>query len=574
MVATEAAGEGINLQFCHLMINFDIPWNPNRLEQRMGRIHRYGQHKEVFVYNFVATDTREGKVMERIFEKLETMKEQLGSDKVYDVIGEILYGKNLYQIIMDAAINARDINEINKDVDIIFDKDKMDEIREELGESLATRNIDYTRIKEMADKAKENRLIPEYTLNFFKRAFSKVGGEIHERKDGFLQIDSIPHEIRKQTQDESFKKRYGTLISKYPRITFDKEIAFKNPESEFITFGHPLFEAVLVWVEKNFSLSAHEGSVFIDPDGKLDGFIIFFEGRIEDGTGDIAGKRLFSVYIGKDEVKPVLPSILWDLAESDISTEEPIVDVEPIKSKARQYVIKQLEDYQSEILVERKRQMAIKEKYGLKSLEYIIVKFDDDVMALEGRLEKGEKVELPLRIKKEQLEKYREDRKLLEIKIRQEKELTMSPPQFVGIIMVKPQMDMDKSMQTDAEIERIGMEIAMKFERANDRIPEDISTQNLGYDIRSTDADNKKRFIEVKARAGTGSIAITLNEWFKAQRFKQDYYLYVILKAGSKPVLYIVQNPAEKIAPDEKVEIVRYIVAEQQILEYGEIHEF
>ena len=65
MVATEAAGEGINLQFCHLMVNYDIPWNPNRLEQRMGRIHRIGQTDDVYIFNLVATNTREGYVLER-----------------------------------------------------------------------------------------------------------------------------------------------------------------------------------------------------------------------------------------------------------------------------------------------------------------------------------------------------------------------------------------------------------------------------------------------------------------------------------------------------------------------------
>jgi SNF2 family DNA or RNA helicase len=116
MVATEAAGEGINLQFCHLMINYDIPWNPNRLEQRMGRIHRYGQTLEVFVFNMVAEDTREGRVLVRLFEKLEEIKIALRSDKVFDVISEVLYGTNLSQLLLEAAASARDIDEILKEI--------------------------------------------------------------------------------------------------------------------------------------------------------------------------------------------------------------------------------------------------------------------------------------------------------------------------------------------------------------------------------------------------------------------------------------------------------------------------
>lgn len=119
MVATEAAGEGINLQFCNLMINYDIPWNPNRLEQRMGRIHRYGQQKEVFIYNLVANDTREGKVLLRLFEKLDEIKNAIGSDKVFDVLGEVLQHTNLSQLLIDAAAKARSMDEILEEINIL-----------------------------------------------------------------------------------------------------------------------------------------------------------------------------------------------------------------------------------------------------------------------------------------------------------------------------------------------------------------------------------------------------------------------------------------------------------------------
>ncbi len=163
MVATEAAGEGINLQFCHLMINYDIPWNPNRLEQRMGRIHRYGQTREVYVFNLVASNTREGKVLTTLFDKLQEIRDALESDKVFDVISEVLYGKNLSQLLLEAAASARSMDEILREIDVTVDEEYISKVKENLGESLATRYIDYTRLKEMAQKARENRLIPEYT---------------------------------------------------------------------------------------------------------------------------------------------------------------------------------------------------------------------------------------------------------------------------------------------------------------------------------------------------------------------------------------------------------------------------
>jgi len=167
MVATEAAGEGINLQFCHIMINYDIPWNPNRLEQRIGRIHRYGQQKDVYIFNLVAEDTREGKILAKLFDKLEEIRNKLGSDRVFDVIGEVFESKNLYQLILDAVTNAKKLDEILKELDIEPDEEYVAKIKEALGESLATRFIDYTRIKEMAERAREYRLIPEYVEEFF-----------------------------------------------------------------------------------------------------------------------------------------------------------------------------------------------------------------------------------------------------------------------------------------------------------------------------------------------------------------------------------------------------------------------
>ena len=163
LVATEAAGEGINLQFCHLMVNYDLPWNPSRLEQRMGRIHRFGQKKEVFISNLVAQDTREGQVMLKLFSKLDEIRRALGSDKVFDVLSELLYNKSLSQYLVEAAASARNIDEILKDLDIKVDEEYISRVRENLGDTLATRYIDYTRIKEMAQRAQEYRLIPEYT---------------------------------------------------------------------------------------------------------------------------------------------------------------------------------------------------------------------------------------------------------------------------------------------------------------------------------------------------------------------------------------------------------------------------
>jgi SNF2 family DNA or RNA helicase len=233
MVATEAAGEGINLQFCNLMINYDIPWNPNRLEQRIGRIHRYGQQKDVFIFNLVAVDTREGEVLAKLFEKLEEIRSKLGSDRVFDVIGDVFFEKNLYKLILDAVSQARSLDDIIQELDIKVDEEYIQQIRKALGESLATKFIDYTRIRELSEKAKENRLIPDYVEEFFKKAFQKAGGRYRVRKDGFISIESIPFELKKIAEKNNLS------LKTYSKATFDKDKAFKNPDAEFISFGHP-----------------------------------------------------------------------------------------------------------------------------------------------------------------------------------------------------------------------------------------------------------------------------------------------------------------------------------------------
>jgi superfamily II DNA or RNA helicase len=554
MVATEAAGEGINLQFCHLMINYDIPWNPNRLEQRMGRIHRYGQQKDVYVFNLVAESTREGEVLSKIFDKLDEIRSAIGSDKVFDIIGETFYGKNLYQLILDAVANARSMDEILEELDITVDEQYVKEVKEALGESLATRHIDYTRIKEMAEKAKEYRLIPEYVEEFFKRAFPKAGGKFRIRKDGFMVIDSIPFDLRKIADAVDFKNRYGSLLKQYPKATFDKDTAFKNPDAEFISFGHPLLEALLEWVKTNYFTKLQRGAVFKDPSGEYDGVFWFFVGEIKDGKGDIAGKRLMAIYDdGSTVLREVNPAILWDFAPSD-STES--MKVEIAKENAQEFAINAVEHYKQEITEERERQAEIKRKYGIRSLEFLIGELDAELAGLYERQEVGEKVELVIRNKEERKRQYEEALKVLRKEIEQEASLTITMPKYLGAVLVKPMAPV--TTVSSKEMNEIGRELVKQYERTQGREPSDVP-DGYGYDLISK-GDEEVRYIEIKGFSEEGDADLTPNEWFKARRFKAQYWLYVVAHAATSPILYLINNPAESLEVQEKVETVRFIV--------------
>ncbi len=554
MVATEAAGEGINLQFCHIMINYDIPWNPNRLEQRMGRIHRYGQQRDVYIFNLVAEDTREGKVLAKLFDKLEEIRDKLGSDRVFDVIGDVFEGKNLYQLILDAVTNAKSMDEILKELDVKPDGKYISKIREALGESLATRFIDYTRIKEMAERAEEHRLVPEYVEEFFKRAFKKAGGKF-KIKGGFIAIDSVPYEIRKIAESVEFKNRYGVVMRRYPKTTFDREVAFKNPGAEFISFGHPLLEALLQWVVEKFGEEAKRGAVFKDPSGRLNGYIWFYIGEVRDGKGEVAGRKILAIYDDGENKRETNPAILWDLSpvyNSDNS------DDLPDKKRLLPFVIDAVGRYKEGIAKERRRQAEIKRKYGLKSLDYLIGKLDEELAELYERQAIGENVDLPIRNKEEQKKRYEEARKTLRNEIELEQSLSISMPELLTVIRVIPERSEIVEVE-DEEIERMGMELAMEYERKQGRVPEDVSKENIGFDIRSK-GGGETRYIEVKARAEEGDVALTPNEWFKAKRFREQYWLYVVANAATNPVLYIINNPAENLRPQEKIEVVRFVV--------------
>ena len=191
---------------------------------------------------------------------------------------------------------------------------------------------------------------------------------------------------------------------------------------------------------------------------------------------------------------------------------------------------------------------------------------DTELAELYERAGRGEKVDLPIRNKEQQKLEYERALAELEDEIRKETTLSISTPQLLTVIRVIPEKG---DMSSDEEIERIGMEMAMEYERRNGRHPEDVSKENLGFDIRSR-GRNEIRYIEVKARRDYGDVALTPNEWFKARRFREQYWLYVVLNAASKPELYIINNPYENLKAFEKVEVVRFVVDKDEVLEKGE----
>lgn len=557
MVATEAAGEGINLQFCWLMVNYDIPWNPNRLEQRMGRIHRYGQVNEVFIYNLVAGDTLEGRIMERLFAKLKLMQEHLGSDRVFDVIGDVLSGTTLKDLIMDAIANRRTMEDILAGMDLVPDEEALKRVKDASMEALATRHIDLSRIAGEQRSAKENRLVPEYIEKFFLRAAENLKIKMEKRRDEYWRIPTVPFELR--NHPHSFKIKYGQVQQEYLKAAFDKDKA-REGQAEFITMEHPLMESLLEHILKTSREEADKGAFFYDPDGKRNGLLWFMAGEIRDGRGDVSGRRIFCLYQDETEIlQPVNPSILWDLKPADKPMQEEIeIDPDLVVSFALDHL---LIPYRDELLMQRKRDAALKEKYGLRSLDTMILQSEGKLMDYEIRRAKGETIpEATFANERRERESLEEKKNLLEEEIRVQTHLYPSEPHLLATIRILPDPRQGSEMHSNAEIEKIGMEVTMAFEREQGRNPEDVSAENVGYDVRSTDLEGNYRYIEVKARATTGAIALTPNEWVMAGRLGEEYWLYVVEHAASVPALYTLQNPAKQLNPEEEISIVRFIV--------------
>ena len=246
------------------------------------------------------------------------------------------------------------------------------------------------------------------------------------------------------------------------------------------------------------------------------------------------------------------------------------IDIEMLKRKVLEKIIPDLRTYVDKIREERNRQAAIKEKYGINSLKKLIVDIDGELITLNIRKERGENVDLAIRNKEEQIRKYEKNREELIALIGKERSLTMSMPIFLGGIQVKPAETVEPSMQRDEEVERLAMDFVLDYEQKVGRKAEDVSKENIGFDIKSVDQDGNIRYIEVKGRASIGPISLSQNEWFKAHRLKDNYYLYVVWNAKNQMNRKIleIKNPAHNLDIQEK-EVVRYVVSSEEIMEKG-----
>jgi superfamily II DNA or RNA helicase len=312
LVATDAAGEGINLQNANLMVNYDLPWNPNRLEQRFGRIHRIGQQEVCHLWNLVAKETREGDVYFRLLEKLQVVSEAL-QGQVFNVLGEVFEGNSLKDMLLEAVRygNQPDVRaRLNQTIDNALDREHLMTIlnRDALAQESLTPERLFA-VKEEMEKAEARRLQPYFVRSFFMKGFESLGGSIYPRESERFEITHVPAELRERDRLITGRNQrdLAPVLRRYERVCFTKA-AVRPTDRPGLAFasmvhpGHPLMLALSdVLLEQHANL-LRQGSLLVDPadDGEQLSLLFLLTHEVKSGDGQVISKRLQFVRVLPD----------------------------------------------------------------------------------------------------------------------------------------------------------------------------------------------------------------------------------------------------------------------------------
>lgn len=562
LVATDAAGEGINLQRAHLMVNYDLPWNPNRLEQRFGRIHRIGQTEVCHLWNVVAGETREGQVLQRLCEKIAAESEAL-QGQVFDVLGKAFGEKSLRQLLVEAVrygdrpeVKAR----LTRVIDEALDHEHLRDLIED--RALAPAIMDDTklqRIREDMERHEAKRLQPHFIQSFFLEAFEKLGGTIRERESRRFEIKHVPAVIR--ARDRQIGNRDVVLI-KYERITFEKDLITVpgKPLAEFICPGHPLLNAVIDLMLERYRHVLKQGAVLIDPiDPTEDPRALFYiEHGIRDARTDAAGhtrlisKRLqFTEIMENGVTRHAGYAPYLDYRPPDAHEQELLAEViksrasgAEMEGKAIEFAVEHLVPGHLQEVKGRNEERIMKTMAAVRDRLTIEINYWDH-RAEELKLqEQAGKTNARLnsakaRQRADELE-ARLHRRMDELA--KERQLAALPPVVTGGALVIPggllarlkgdrQQEAGLFARERKRVEMLGMQAVMQVERRQGHEPRDVSDQNLGWDIESKDGQTGRlRFIEVKGRiASATTVTVTRNE-ILASFNKPDAYILAIVR--------------------------------------------
>ena len=550
LVATEAAGEGINLQCCHILFNYDIPWNPNRLEQRMGRIHRYGQRHDCLIFNFVAANTIEGRVLERLLDKLQEIRDALDDDAVFNVVGEILPSVHVERVLRDYYAGRLGDADLEDRLLKNVDESHFRAICQTALEGLASKKLNLNMLVERRAHAQERRVVPETIARFIKE--SAQPASISLKPDSKLPYTfhpgRTPSVLKRYESNADWK--LAPLATRYPRLSTDREIAEKN-SLEWVTPGHPLFEALRRHAFENGQEAIAQGACYHslahDKPARLD----FYRARIVDGTGRVVHERLFTVELSQENTPQQRePDILGNMSPAAAPDDLPAVASLP---EATAWLNENaLGPFLNEVREERLTEVERIGNHVELSLTEVLHRIDEEigraaddkasgVTGAEGRFVQAENRHADVMARRENRREQLE----------RQRAITLQGVERLASVLIMPHPqsgDLDvRRLRPHPETEMAAMRVVMDHEEALGRKVYDVHKKNLGYDVRTLDLQSGElRLIEVKGLAGaTGSVLLTPNERRVAEDRRECYWLYVVTNCATEPKLQKpVQDPA------------------------------
>ena len=596
LLATDAASEGINLQRAHLMVNFDLPWNPNRIEQRFGRIHRIGQTEVCHLWNLIAEETREGDVYHTLLEKLEEARKALGG-QVFDVLGKVQFeGKPLRDLLLEAIrygerpeVQAR----LTQAVSDAFDQGQIQDLLSD--SALAQDSMDTSqvlKIREEMERAEVRRLQPHYIESFFMEAFRRLGGRMTERESRRYQVNHVPAQVRDRDRLIGLGE---PVLQRYERITFEKSLIAPpgQPPAAFVCPGHPLLDATI-----DLTLERHRGvlrqsSVLVDDndDGDRPKVLMSLEHSIQDGSRTRSGEqRTISKRMLYVEVNAELETVGQDYAP--YLDYRPLSDGEPgvqeivgrpecswiggdLEAKAVEYAVSRLVPEHLEEVRSRKLELLTKTEAAVKErLTKEIAYWDHRAADLQSQEQSGKP---NARLNSSEARRRADDlqarlQKRMDA-IQRERQLSPLPPVVLGGVLVVPAgllRKMAGSVSTsvatrDTQVAAARARAAvMETERGLGFDPVDRELDKIGYDVESRVPNTGKlRFIEVKGRVqGASTVTVTKNEILTSLNKPEDYILAIVefQDDGTDRVCYV-HRPFRR-EPDFGVTSVNYDLPE------------
>ncbi|MBL7063332.1 MAG: DUF3883 domain-containing protein [Anaerolineae bacterium] len=563
MVATEAAGEGINLQFCWFMINYDIPWNPVRLEQRMGRIHRYGQEHDCLIYNFVAVNTREGRVLNRLLERLREIRKELGADQVFDVGGEIFPANRLERLFREMYVQRTNVPSIEARIVEEVNPERFRAITESTLEGLAKRELNMAIITGKSAEARERGLVPEVIEDFFLRAAPLAGISPRPvaRDSHVYCIGRVPRHLL--PIGERQEKMFGRLGREYKQIVFDKELLKQDPTLEWATPGHPLFETIREYVAELVADDLHRGVIFFDLNAQEPYRLDVFAASVKDGRGRTLHRRIFVMQTGGDGTAAIRqPTIFFDLVPATLEHVQDLPDdanLPGLDDVERALVKQALQPLVAQVTEERERELATIGRHVEISLNELIHRQN---MQLADLIVRQQRPDAPaglagnVALAEAHLDELNNRLETRRAELTRESHFTIGDIQRLGRAWVLPHPERElpemATMTSGAEIERFAVEFVIHYEQDRGCVVQSVEAEKRGFDLISRhphphDPESfvEVRFINVKGRAGVGEVLLSNNEYLKAQRLKRDYWLYVVFNCTADPELHIIRNPAQ-----------------------------